>query len=396
MSSTPRKDSFVLYTSHYEVIKKLPLEDKGRLLDAIYQYAMNGETDELPIAVDIAFGFIRQALDKNNEKYQAIVERNRRNGQGGGAPKGNRNAKKTTQNNPKQPTGLFGDDTDSTTTENGGSDSSDGDQQSLHQHEKGDGFSVEEGVETTQNNPKQPKTTLYDNEYDNDNGLSDDNQQEANASMSPGDAAPSKTLEDIDFRDLLQFFNKSMKNAQIPKIQSITAKRKAAVTARAKEHGKQAVMTVIKKAAESSFLNGGGERSWVADFDWLFRPNNFPKVLEGNYDNRQHSVIDGQQLAVSIMGGTGGHGGVTDAYNRAYAAAIGRKMGEEDASKFAAAKRQAECANLVSRLLDENDKGEADNDEEIRKIWKDAVPAQDRRRSFEVTARCAEDYEGMF
>ena len=156
MSSTPRKDSFVLYTSHYEVIKKLPLEDKGRLLDAIYQYAMNGETDELPIAVDIAFGFIRQALDKNNEKYQAIVERNRRNGQGGGAPKGNRNAKKTTQNNPKQPTGLFGDNTDSTTTENDGSDSSDGDQQSLHQHEKGDGFSVEEGVETTQNNPKQP------------------------------------------------------------------------------------------------------------------------------------------------------------------------------------------------------------------------------------------------
>ena len=44
-------------------------------------------------------------------------------------------------------------------------------------------------------------------------------------------------------------------------------------------------MEVIKQAAKSDFLNGRNDRGWIADFDWLMRPNNFVKVLEGNYNN---------------------------------------------------------------------------------------------------------------
>ncbi|MBR1525158.1 MAG: hypothetical protein IJ640_00660 [Prevotella sp.] len=42
---------------------------------------------------------------------------------------------------------------------------------------------------------------------------------------------------------------------------------------------------MIDNAADSMFLNGGGERGFCASFDWLFQPNNFLKVLEGNYAN---------------------------------------------------------------------------------------------------------------
>jgi hypothetical protein len=28
-------------------------------------------------------------------------------------------------------------------------------------------------------------------------------------------------------------------------------------------------------------------RGFVAKFDWMIRPNNFQKIIEGNYDNRK-------------------------------------------------------------------------------------------------------------
>ena len=57
------------------------------------------------------------------------------------------------------------------------------------------------------------------------------------------------------------------------------------VEARVREYGINEVYRAISKASESIFLNGGGGKGFVADFDWVMRPNNFPKVLEGNYDN---------------------------------------------------------------------------------------------------------------
>lgn len=92
--------------------------------------------------------------------------------------------------------------------------------------------------------------------------------------------------ERIDYEKLKIFFNESIRNAQIPSIEKMTEKRKIQVNARCREYGKQAIFEVVKKAAMSSYLNGGGANAWVANFDWLFSPNNFPKVLEGNYNKK--------------------------------------------------------------------------------------------------------------
>ncbi len=39
-------------------------------------------------------------------------------------------------------------------------------------------------------------------------------------------------------------------------------------------------------AAQSSFLNGGNKRNFMANFDWLIRDANMAKVLDGNYADR--------------------------------------------------------------------------------------------------------------
>lgn len=41
---------------------------------------------------------------------------------------------------------------------------------------------------------------------------------------------------------------------------------------------------------ESEFLKGKNERHWTATFDWLMKPNNMTKVLEGNYRNKGTST----------------------------------------------------------------------------------------------------------
>ena len=113
--------------------------------------------------------------------------------------------------------------------------------------------------------------------------------------LSPGetpcDAEPpdKKQKDEIDFKAFLQFFNKTVKGSHIPEIRILTDRRKEMLNARLKEYDKQALVEVVQKAADSNFLNGGGDKPFVATFDWIFRPNNFPKVLEGNYDNRTSS-----------------------------------------------------------------------------------------------------------
>jgi hypothetical protein len=93
--------------------------------------------------------------------------------------------------------------------------------------------------------------------------------------------------------EVMQFFNKKVEKSLIPQIKSITGKRKSMLLARIREFGVENVYKAFEKAAASNFLNGGGNKGFVADFTWIVRPNNFPKVLEGNYDNRAYEPFRG-------------------------------------------------------------------------------------------------------
>lgn len=96
----------------------------------------------------------------------------------------------------------------------------------------------------------------------------------------------------IDLSKFIQFFNGEMDaaNALIPKLRTIAGTRKKHILARCREFGKEALVEMVKKAARSDFLNGKNQKCWIADFSWLILPNNFPKVIEGNYDNKQNKI----------------------------------------------------------------------------------------------------------
>ena len=100
-----------------------------------------------------------------------------------------------------------------------------------------------------------------------------------------------KSEEEIyldDFcRKVADYFNEKMQGKEITKIRQLTSARKASIKARLKESSEAEVFAAIDKTSESDFLNGCGNRGFKASFDWLFRPRNYIKVLEGNYDNNR-------------------------------------------------------------------------------------------------------------
>lgn len=93
--------------------------------------------------------------------------------------------------------------------------------------------------------------------------------------------------EIIDFTALCDYYNKLF-IGKIPVVVKLTEKRKSSVRARATEHGKEAIMQVFQKVLHSPFLLGDNDRGWKCDFDWIFNPNNFVKILEGNYDGESN------------------------------------------------------------------------------------------------------------
>lgn len=106
-------------------------------------------------------------------------------------------------------------------------------------------------------------------------------------------------------QDIVEEWNRELVPLGIPKITAIKNDRAKKVAARIKEYGKDSFHVCIEEVKQSSFLQGKGDgRPWTKfSFDWMILPNNFPKVLEGNYnDNRKYQEMEkiAQQYSSAI------------------------------------------------------------------------------------------------
>lgn len=88
------KNSFILYCDNYEAIKDLTNEEKGQLLDAIFVYSMTNVVQELNPVIKMAFGFIKQSLDRDRKKWEEEIKKRQESGRKGGLARANK-AKQT-------------------------------------------------------------------------------------------------------------------------------------------------------------------------------------------------------------------------------------------------------------------------------------------------------------
>lgn len=69
------------------------------------------------------------------------------------------------------------------------------------------------------------------------------------------------------------------------------SKRGQMLRKRIKDYGVDQIVAAIESIPESDFLMGK-KKDFKATFDWFIKPNNFPKVLEGNYRNGPKTVYE--------------------------------------------------------------------------------------------------------
>lgn len=79
-----RKQSFVLYHDIREPLELLTDSERGRLLSAILNYSEYGEEPEFTGALQMAFAFIKKALDRDAEAWENKREKRTEAGSKGG------------------------------------------------------------------------------------------------------------------------------------------------------------------------------------------------------------------------------------------------------------------------------------------------------------------------
>lgn len=94
---------------------------------------------------------------------------------------------------------------------------------------------------------------------------------------------------DIDFDLIVNLYHDLC--PKMAKVEKLTDLRKGFIRARFAEYGIEKITTVLRLAGESDFLNGHNDKAWRANLEWLMRPNNFIKVLEGNYKNKEERCL---------------------------------------------------------------------------------------------------------
>lgn len=267
-------DSFILYTSDYQLIEGLTDEQLGQLTRALFIYARDGEVINLEPVVRMAFVFIKDKIDRNQQKYQKKCERNRENIR--------KRWNKSNTNNTKENERIPND------------------------------TSVYERI------PNDTTRYLYDSDSDSDSDS--DVSKETDNILEPSKEAsmqsfsrknvcaaeePQKSSEkkkskkgEIDYAAIKDYWNEQhdKTNSAMRRLTLMTENRKEAIRGRLKDckGDISKIYLAIDKAMASDYLNAG--HSW-ASYDWVMTRKYFPKVLEGNYDNTKPATSQQPQSA---------------------------------------------------------------------------------------------------
>lgn len=70
-----------------------------------------------------------------------------------------------------------------------------------------------------------------------------------------------------------------------PKVKFLSDSMKSDISKILEEFPESDISTAFQKCEKSSFLKGDNPRKWKASFDWIIKPQNLTKILNGNYDD---------------------------------------------------------------------------------------------------------------
>ena len=115
----------------------------------------------------------------------------------------------------------------------------------------------------------------------------------------------SQKAEKVPYQKIIDMYYKLCPGmSKVRPVNKYSDEIKKNVKARFSEYSLEDFETVFKKAEASDFLNNRADVTFQASFDWLMRPKNFSKALNGNFDNiekKQKETIKGTDINMSLV-----------------------------------------------------------------------------------------------
>lgn len=118
-------------------------------------------------------------------------------------------------------------------------------------------------------------------------------------------STPVARLSNGDLNRIMNHWNLIAGSVGVPKIIGIDKKteRYRSLCARVDAFGVESVLKVFDDVGRQEFLHGKNQKGWTATFDWVLKPANFQKIMEGNYRDKKAKAPDVPYWAVGASHG---------------------------------------------------------------------------------------------
>lgn len=139
---------------------------------------------------------------------------------------------------------------------------------------------------------KTAANTEYEYEYENDNEIIERDRVSGEEEGTEKEAAPQPAVsvgypcKPADVQCVVEAWN-SLNLQRVRKVPASDSKVGRMLRSRIREYGVETVLEAVEKVRASDFLMGRTGSKWSITLEWFSRPNNFPKVIDGNYDNKR-------------------------------------------------------------------------------------------------------------
>lgn len=144
---------------------------------------------------------------------------------------------------------------------------------------------VESGIP---NNNQDDTDLIPDSNHGVPVGSIDKNRVEKSREEKSSNTVSNDTVRSTDVQRIIDAWNSLPGLSRITKLVS-GSQRYEWLKVRIRDYGIDSVLMAIENIRCSPFLLGKSKGGWTITFDWFVRPNNFPKVLDGNYLNDDNS-----------------------------------------------------------------------------------------------------------
>ena len=275
------KKNFLFMDSWVTLIESMPIQEVGILMKAVCAFVRGNEVKIENPMVSAVFTLIKAQIEENTEAYKAKCEKQAEYGRKGSTKRWGEKEKAIEEKSYPTENNSY------PISENG------------YPIEK-DSYPISEnGYPINCDRVEWHKDKDKDNDkdilppYSPPKGGKADSSLRSESRENVSVYTPPKT-DRTDYQAVLDAFHELCPS--LPKVLKLSDSRKKAIKARLNDFGLEEIKRAFALTEQSDFLKGTNATGWQAGFDWLMKPANLTKVLEGNYENKHKAGKPGSMF----------------------------------------------------------------------------------------------------